>query len=62
MFISSSISSGLQFWSVTHTWIYEISGSKVFKNITFLREIPNNRLNYLLGTNVYKILELLNLW
>ena len=35
MFILSSISSGLEFWSVNHTSIYANSESKAFKNISF---------------------------
>ena len=42
MFVLSSVSSGLEFWSVNHTSIYENSESKVFKNIKFLGEISNN--------------------
>ena len=42
MFILFSISSGLGFWSVNHSSIYENSESKVFKNITFLDEISDN--------------------
>ena len=57
MFILSSISSGLEFWSVNHTSIYENSESNVFKNRKFLGEISNNWPNDLLGTNVYKTLE-----
>ena len=57
IFILSSISSGLEFWLVNHTSLYEIYESKVFKNITFLGEISNNWPNDLLGTNVYKTLE-----
>ena len=57
MLILSSISSGLEFWSVNHTSIYENSESKVFKNITILAEISNNWPNDLLGTTVYKTLE-----
>ena len=57
MFILFSISSGLGFWSVNHSSIYENSESKVFKNITFLDEISDNWLNDFLGTNVYKTLE-----
>ena len=33
MFILSSLSSGLEFWSLNHTSIYESPESKVFKNI-----------------------------
>ena len=57
MFVSSSISRGLEFWSVNHTSIYENSELKAFKNIKFLGEISNNWRNDLLGTNVYKTLE-----
>ena len=57
MFILSSISSGLEFWSVNHTLIYQNSESKVFENITFLGEISHNWPNDLLGINVYKTLE-----
>ena len=51
------ISSGLEFWSVSHTQIQEISELKVFKNINFLAKISNNWPNDLFGTNVYKTLE-----
>ena len=57
MLILSSISRGLEFWSVNHTSIYENSELKAFKNIKFLGEISNNWRNDLLGTNVYKTLE-----
>ena len=57
--ILSYISSGLEFWSVNNTSIYENSESNVFKNIKFLGEISNNWLNELLGTNVYKTSEFL---
>ena len=57
MFISSSISSDLEFWSVNHTLLYENYESKVFKNIIFLDEISINWPNDVLGTNVYKVLE-----
>ena len=57
MFILSSIASGLEFWSVYHTLIYENSELKVFKNINFLGEISNNWPNDLLGTNVFKTFE-----
>ena len=58
MFILSSISSGLEFWSVNHILIYENSELKVFKNINILGEISNNWPNDLLGINVYNTLEL----
>ena len=35
MFLSSSISSSLEFWSVNHTLIYENSELKVFKKFLF---------------------------
>ena len=35
MFVLRSTSNGLDFWSVKHTWIYEDSKSKVFKNIKY---------------------------
>ena len=57
MFILSSVSSGLEIWSVNHTAIHENSELKVFKNMEFLGEISNNWPNNLLGTNVYKTLE-----
>ena len=57
MFVLSSISRGLEFWSVNHTSIYENSELKAFKNIKFLGEISNNWRNDLLGTNVYKTLQ-----
>ena len=57
MFILSSISSGLEFWSVNHNWIYENSESKVSKNMKYLKEISNNWPKDLLGTNVYKTPE-----
>ena len=57
MFVLSSISSGLEFWSLNITSIYENSEPKVFKNIKSFGEISNNWPNSLLGTNVYKTLE-----
>ena len=42
MLILSSISSGLELWSVNHTSMYENSELNVFTNITFLGEISNN--------------------
>ena len=41
MFILSSISSGLEFWSVYHTSMYEKSKLEIFKNIKFVGEISN---------------------
>ena len=57
MFILSSISKRLEIWSVNHTSIYKNSESNVFKNIKFSGEISNNWPNDLLGTNVYKTLQ-----
>ena len=57
MFILSSVSSGLEFWLVNDTSIYENSELKVFKNIAFFGEIFSNRPNALLGTKVYKTVE-----
>ena len=42
MFILSSISSDLEFWSVNVTSISETSKIKVFKNIIFFSEIFSN--------------------
>ena len=56
MFVLSSISSGLEIWSVSHTSIYKNWESKVFKNINVLGEISNNWPNVSLGTNIYKTL------
>ena len=58
MFILSSISSGLEIWSINHTSIYENSESKDFKNIRFLDEISNNWLNDLLETKVTRLLNI----
>ena len=57
MLILSSISSGLEFWSVNLTSIYENSESRASKNIKYLGEISNNWPNDLLGTNVHSTLE-----
>ena len=58
MFILSSISCGLEFWSVNHTSIYENSESIFFKNKEFLGEMYSNWPKGLLGTNADKSLEL----
>ena len=58
MFILSSISNGLEFLSVNQISIYENSKLKVLKNMKILGEISNNWPKYLLGTCVYKTLEL----
>ena len=57
MFILSPIPSGLEFWSVNYTSIYENSETKALKNVKFLDKLFNNWSNDLLGTNVYKTLE-----
>ena len=50
VFILSSISKGLEFWSVNHTLIYKNSESNVFENKKFSSQISNNWPNELLGT------------
>ena len=57
MFTLSSISSGLEFWSVKDDSIQENSELNVFKNTNFLDEMSSNWPNDLFGTNVYKTLE-----
>ena len=57
MFILSSLSRGLAFWSVNHTSMCKNSELKVFRNIKFFGKISNNWPKDLLGTNVYKTLE-----
>ena len=52
MFILSSFSRGVEFWSVNHTSIYENSESNVFKNIKYFGKIFSNWPNDLLGANV----------
>ena len=42
MFVLSSISRGLEFWSVNHTLIYENFELKVLRNVKFLVEVSNN--------------------
>ena len=54
MFILSSISSSLKFWSVNHNSVNENSELRVFKNIKVLGKISSNLPNDLLRTNVYK--------
>ena len=53
----SSVSKGLEFWSVNHIPIYENSESKIFKTIKFLVEMSNIYPSNLLGTNICKALE-----
>ena len=57
MFILSSVSRGLEFWSVNHTSMYQNSESKDFKNKIFWDEISSNWPKDLLGINVYKSSE-----
>ena len=57
IFILSCIPSGLLFWPVNHTAIYENVELKAFKNIKFLGEVSNSLPNDLFGTNVYETLE-----
>ena len=57
MFVLSSIFSGLEFWSVSHTSIYENSELNVFKNIKVLDEMSNYWSNDLIETNLCKTLE-----
>ena len=45
MLILSSISSGLEFWLVKRTSIYENFESKVVKSMKFVGEISNNSPN-----------------
>ena len=62
IFILSSISGGLEFWSVNRTLIYIKILWKVFRNITFWGKISNNWPNDLLGTNVYKTLNVADIY
>ena len=57
MFVLSSVSSNLDFWSVNHTTIYENSELNTFKNIKFCGEISRNWPNDLWGIDVYKTFE-----
>ena len=54
MFISSSISSSVEFWSVNYTSMY-----KIFLRYKYLGEMSSNSPNDLLGVNVYKTLLIL---
>ena len=49
MFVLLSASSDLEFWSVSHTSIYENSELNVFRNLKFLQEMSSNWSNDLLG-------------
>ena len=57
MLIFSSISRGLEVWSVNRPSTYENSEWNAFKSIKFLGEISDNLPSDLLGTNIYKALE-----
>ena len=56
MFILSSISRCLEFWSVNHTSKYENSDFNDFENINILGKISINWPKNLLGANVCKSL------
>ena len=55
--VLASIYTGLEFWSVNNTSMYENYESKVFKNRKLLGEISNNWPKELLRSNVFKTLE-----
>ena len=57
IFILSSISRGLEFWSINHTSTYGKSDLNVFINMKFLGEISNNWPKDLLGSIVYKTVD-----
>ena len=57
MFILSSISSGLEFWSVNRTSIYENPELNVFKNMKFFGEMSKNWPSDSLESYTYKTLE-----
>ena len=52
-----STSSGLEFWSINHTALYEHSELKFFQKINFFHEISSNWPNELLGPNIDKTLQ-----
>ena len=56
-FILSSISSGLEFWSVNHVSLYENSELNFLKDITFFSEISDNWPIDLFETSLYKALQ-----
>ena len=58
-FILSSITSGLEFFSVNDTSIYENFELNIFRNATFVGEICNNWQSNLSGRNIYKTLGIL---
>ena len=57
MLIFSSISRGLEVWSVNHPSTYENSEWNAFKSIKVFGGISDNLPSDLLGTNIYKALE-----
>ena len=57
MLVLSCIISGLEFWLVNHTSIFENSDSKGFENAKVLGKTSNNWAKDLLGINVYKTAE-----
>ena len=58
MSLLCSITSGLKFWLVNQTSIYENSELKVFKNVKFFGEISSNWPNDLLGIMNTRLLNL----
>ena len=56
MNVLSSISSGLEFWSINQTSLYENAELKVFENIKFSGEISYNWPKNLLGINIRETL------
>ena len=57
MFILSTTSKVLEFWSVNHTSVYEHFELNIFKNVKFSGEIPSNWPNELPGRSVYRTLD-----
>ena len=57
IFILSSISSGVEFYSKNHASPNANSELNIFKKIAFFGEISNSWPNDLFGTNVYKTLK-----
>ena len=53
MLFLSSIPSGLEFWSVNYTSVYEHSELNVFKYIKCLGKMSSNWPNDLLGIHIY---------
>ena len=55
MFVLSSIPSGVEFWSVNRTSVYE--NSECFLKTKFVGKISNNNPVHFLGTNAYNAFE-----